>query len=81
MARRMINLLSSSEESFNARKLSRAKATKDEGPGKLIASISRAPVLKEKKAKPIPPPKPFHLKPKPPLKPSFLAGQKLFSEE
>ena len=78
---RMINLLSSSEESFNARKLSRAKATKDEGPGKLIASISRAPVLKEKKAKPIPPPKPFHLKPKPPLKPSFLAGQKLFSEE
>lgn len=78
---RMINLLNSSEESFNARKKSRAKATEDEGPGKPIASILGAPVLKEKKAKPIPPPKPFHLKPKPPPKPSFLAGQKLCSEK
>ncbi|CAI4052018.1 hypothetical protein SUVZ_14G3010 [Saccharomyces uvarum] len=78
---RMINLLNSSEESFNARKKSTAKATEDEGPDKPIASISRAPALKEKKAKPIPPPKPFHLKPKPPPKPSFLAGQRLSSEK
>ncbi|EHN00493.1 Ark1p [Saccharomyces cerevisiae x Saccharomyces kudriavzevii VIN7] len=74
---RMLDKLNSSEESFNARKMPKAKASEKESTGKPIALKPGISTSKDKKAKPIPPPKPLHLRPKPPPKPLFLAGQKL----
>ncbi|QHS75884.1 serine/threonine protein kinase ARK1 [Saccharomyces paradoxus] len=78
---RMLDKLNSSEESFNTRKMSKAKLSEKGEADKPILLKSSAPILKDKKPKPIPPPKPLHLKPKPPPKPLLLAGRKLSLEK
>ncbi|CAI6728691.1 AIF_HP2_G0044780.mRNA.1.CDS.1 [Saccharomyces cerevisiae] len=74
---RMIDKLNSSEESFNARKMSKVKLHEKGEIDKPIMLKSSGPISKDKKTKPTPPPKPSHLKPKPPPKPLLLAGRKL----
>ncbi|CAI6870849.1 ANM_collapsed_G0047660.mRNA.1.CDS.1 [Saccharomyces cerevisiae] len=73
----MIDKLNSSEESFNARKMSKVKLHEKGEIDKPIMLKSSGPISKDEKTKPTPPPKPSHLKPKPPPKPLLLAGRKL----